>query len=169
MAHTIGGIAAASSIPAKVRPGDAHYRGPIFRQKPPFRTARHGSRRLRAWLGFAAAPPPAPLELPTDLVEPVIEPRCGIDGWTYQGTVLEERFPGPVEAELAPLAHAICAGMATPWTYERTARLMESEGAYAQAYAVLDAGIASGLTLDSALTRWRGRLAAAVLRQPSDQ
>ena len=138
-----------------------------------FRTARHAALRnalrLRAWLGFTATPPPAVLELPPDLVEPVIEPRFGIDGWTYRGTVLEERFPGHIEAELAPLAHAICAGMATPWTYERTARLLEAEGAHAQAYAVLASGIASGLPVDAALSRWRGRLAAAVLRQPSDQ
>ena len=120
--------------------------------------------RLRAWLGFATPGDPAcvPL-LPADLVEPVVEPRFGIDGWTYQGTELEGWFASGVEAELAPLAHAICAGMATAWTFERAARLLEHAGAFSQAYAVLDAAVAGGAPVDAALARWRARLAAAVL------
>jgi hypothetical protein len=101
-------------------------------------------------------------------VEPVIEPRFGIDGWTYQGTVLEEQFPAVVEAELAPLVHAICAGMGTAWTFERAARLLEGERAFAQAYAVVEAAVAAGLAEDAGLVRRRGRLAAAVLAQASE-
>jgi hypothetical protein len=165
MAHTIGGIAATSSIPTKVAAGDRRYGGPIFRQKPSIRSALRRLLRFRAWLGFATAADEAEvLALPADLVEPVVEPRFGIDGWTFQGTVLEERFSGAVEAELAPLVHAMCAGVATAWTYERAARLMEQEEAYSQAYAVLEAAVAGGVTVDAGLVRWRGRLAATVLR-----
>ena len=97
------------------------------------------------------------------------EPHFGIDGWTYQGTALEERFPGHVEAELAPLTHLICAGTATTWTFERAARLLEGEGAFGQAYAVIEAAVAAasgaGQPVDGGLVRWRGRLAVAVLER----
>jgi hypothetical protein len=119
------------------------------------------------WLGFqpAAAGPAA--VLPPELVEPVVEPRLGIDGWTYQGTVLQERFPGQVEAELAPLVHGLCGGLGTPYGYERAAELLEGQRSYAQAYAVLEAyfaaHFASGARPDPAMAKRRARVARAVL------
>lgn len=115
------------------------------------------------WLGFAPSPAvPVPL-LPPELVEPVVEPRLGIDGWSYQGTVLQERFPGPVEAELAPLVHSLCGGFGTPYGYERAAELLESQKSYAQAYAVIEAYLASGARPDAAMAKRRARVARAVL------
>ena len=164
MAHTIGGIGPASSGPSRGPAATAHYAGPIFTQILTFRSwPRPGApARLLAWLGFA---PPAdpPCALPPDLVEPVVEPRLGIDGWTYQGTVLEERFPVPVEAELAPLVHGLCRGFGTPYGYERAADLLEGQQSYAQAYAVVEAYLARAVRPDPNMVRRRARLARAVL------
>ena len=101
--------------------------------------------------------------LPDDLLEPIVEPRCGIDGWTYRGTDLEESFPPHVEAELAQTVHMICARLATAWNYRRAVQLMESQRAYSQAYAVLEIWAAEGPDPDPALPKWRARLARAVL------
>jgi hypothetical protein len=101
--------------------------------------------------------------LPPDLLEPVVEPRFSIDGWTYRGTPLEEAFPPQVEAELAQAVHMICAGLATAWNYRRAVQLLEREGAYAQAYAVLEFWAAEGPDPDPGLPKWRARLARAVL------
>ncbi|ACU70320.1 hypothetical protein Caci_1397 [Catenulispora acidiphila DSM 44928] len=101
--------------------------------------------------------------LPPDLLEPVVEPRCGIDGWTYQGTELEECFPPQVEAELAQTVHMICTRLATAWNYRRAAQLLESQRAYSQAYAVLEIWSAEGPDPDPTLPKWRARLARAVL------
>jgi hypothetical protein len=96
-------------------------------------------------------------------VEPVVEPRFGIDGWSYAGTVLEECFEPRVEAELAQAVHMICGGLATAWNYRRAAQLLEGQKAYAQAYAVLEAWAADGPDPDPNLAKWRARLASAVL------
>lgn len=101
--------------------------------------------------------------LPPDLLEAIVEPRCGIDGWSYQGTALEERFPPQVEAELAQAVHMICARLATAWNYRRAVQLLESQQAYSQAYAVLEVWSAEGPDPDHTLSRWRARLARAVL------
>jgi hypothetical protein len=101
--------------------------------------------------------------LPPDLLEPIVEPRLGIDGWGYSRTPLEECFPPQVEAELAQAVHMICARMATAWNYRRAAQLLESQRAYAQAYAVLEAWSAEGPDPDPGLPKWRARLARAVL------
>ena len=140
MAHTIGGIGGPSSGRSGGAAGTAHYAGPIFTQILTFRSWPRPAppARLLAWLGFAP-PADAACVLPPDLLEPVVEPKLGIDGWTYQGTALEERFPLPVEAELAPLVHGLCRGLGTPYGYERAADLLESQQSYAQAYAVVEA------------------------------
>jgi hypothetical protein len=96
-------------------------------------------------------------------VEPIVEPRLGIDGWNYAGTVLQECFAPTVEAELAQAVHMICGGQATAWNYRRAAQLLEGEGAHGQAYAVLEAWAADGPDPDPGLPKWRARLAAAVL------
>lgn len=101
--------------------------------------------------------------LPPDLLEPIVEPRCGIDGWTYEGTDLQECFPPHVEAELAQTVHMICARLATAWNYRRAVQLMEGQGSYSQAYAVLEIWAAEGPDPDPALPKWRARLARAVL------
>ena len=105
--------------------------------------------------------------LPDDLLEPIVEPRCGIDGWTYQGTDLQESFPPHVEAELAQTVHMICARLATAWNYRRAVQLMESQRVYSQAYAVLEIWAAEGPDPDPALPKWRARLARAVLASTS--
>jgi hypothetical protein len=133
-------------------------------------TFRAALRRALEWLGFeGAAAPCAATELPPNLIEPLVAPRYGIDGWTYQGTVLEDRFPADIEAELAALTHAVCAGLATPWGYEESARLLERHGAYAQAYAVVMAYVDAGAIPDSPLMKRRTRLAAAVLSQAGER
>jgi hypothetical protein len=119
---------------------------------------------LWAWLGFGAAGTPAATLAP-DLLESIVEPRFGIDGWNYAGTVLEDRFAPEVESELAQAVHMICAGPATGWNYRRAAQLLEGQGAYGQAYAVLEAWAAHGPDPDPGLPKWRARLAAAVLAQ----
>jgi hypothetical protein len=101
--------------------------------------------------------------LPVDLLEPVVEPRCTIDGWTFKGTALEECFPPQVDAELAQTVHMICAGLATAWNYRRAAQLLEEQRAYSQAYAVLEVWSAEGPEPDPTLPKWRARLARAVL------
>jgi hypothetical protein len=105
--------------------------------------------------------------LPPDLLEPVVEPRLGIDGWTYQGTDLQECFPAAVEAELAPLVHGLCRGLGTAWGYERAAHLLESQKSYTQAYAVVEAYFAAvarpAERSAPAMARRRARLARAVL------
>jgi hypothetical protein len=101
--------------------------------------------------------------LPPDLLEPIIEPRLGIDGWSYSGTALEESFPPQVEAELAQAVHMISAGLATAWNYRRAAQLLENQHAYAQAYAVLELWSTEGPDPDLGLPKWRARLARAVL------
>jgi hypothetical protein len=101
--------------------------------------------------------------LPPDLLEPVVEPRCGIDGWTYEGTLLEESFPSQIEAELAQAMHMICARLATAWHYRRAAQLLEGQRAYSQAYAVLEIWSTEGPDPDPTLPKWRARLARAVL------
>ena len=101
--------------------------------------------------------------LPAELLEPVVEPRFSIDGWTYEGTELQECFPPDVDAELAQAVHMISAGLATAWHYRRAAQLLESQRVYAQAYAVLEAWSAEGPDPDPALPKWRARLARAVL------
>jgi hypothetical protein len=105
--------------------------------------------------------------LPPDLVEPVVEPKLGIDGWTYQGTDLEECFPAAVEAELAPLVHGLCRGLGTEWGYERAASLLESQQSYAQAYAIVEAYYAAvaqpAARAATAMAKRRTRLARAVL------
>lgn len=95
----------------------------------------------------------------------MVEPRLGIDGWSYAGTVLEECFEPQVEAELAQAVHMICGGLATAWNYRRAAQLLEEQRAYAQAYAVLEAWAADGPDPDPNLAKWRSRLASAVLTQ----
>jgi hypothetical protein len=137
------------------------------------RAVRSGPRRVLAWLGFegvaGTANDHAVAELPPDLVETLVAPRYGIDGWTYQGTELEECFPPDVEPEIAALAHAVGAGLTTSWGYEQVARLLERHGAYGQAYAVIQAHIdqstAQDAIPDSSLMKWRARLAQAVLAQ----
>ncbi len=101
--------------------------------------------------------------LPPDLLEPVVEPRCTIDGWTYAGTELAERFPPQVEAELAQAVHMICAGLATAWNYRRATQLLEGQRAYSQAYAVLETWANEGPDPDPTVPKWRARLARAVL------
>lgn len=101
--------------------------------------------------------------LPPDLLEPVVEPRFSIDGWTYEGTSLQECFPPQVEAELAQAVHMICAGLATAWHYRRAAQLLEAQRSCSQAYAVLEIWSAQGPDPDPALPKWRARLARAVL------
>lgn len=68
-----------------------------------------------------------------------------------------------MEAELAPLVHGLCRGLGTPYGYERAAYLLESQKSYSQAYAVLEAYLASGAVLNPATVKWRARLARAVL------
>ena len=101
--------------------------------------------------------------LPPDLLEPIVEPRFTIDGWTYYGTALEERFPPQVEAELAQAVHMISARLATAWNYRRAAQLLEREREYSQAYAVLESWSSEGPDPDPTLHKWRARLAQAVL------
>ena len=101
--------------------------------------------------------------LPPDLLEPVVEPRLSIDGWSYEGTALEECFPPQVEAELAQAVHMICTGHATAWNFRRAVQLLERQRAYAQAYAVLETWSAEGPDPDPTLPKWRARLARAVL------
>jgi hypothetical protein len=101
--------------------------------------------------------------LPADLLEPIVEPRFSIDGWTYEGTSLEECFPPQVEAELAQAVHMICARLATAWNYRRAAQLLENHRAYSQAYAVLEIWSTEGPDPEPALPKWRARLARAVL------
>ena len=59
----------------------------------------------------------------------------------------------------------ICGGLATAWNYRRAAQLLESQQAYAQAYAVLEAWAAAGPEPDPNMAKWRARLAVAVLAQ----
>lgn len=99
-----------------------------------------------------------------DLVEPIVEPRFGIDGWSYAGTVLQECFEPRVEAELAQAVHMICGGLATDWNYRRAVQILEGQRAYAQAYAVLEAWSAEQEEPDPALAKWRAKVAAAVLK-----
>ena len=161
------------------------YAGHICRQKLTFHTVL---RSALAWLGFdreaesgvsgvraasgepavSAAVLPAAV-LPADLVEPVVAPRYGIDGWTYRGTVLEAFFPDDAETELASLTHAVCGGLATPWGYEQAARLLERYGAYGQAYAVVAAYETTSGNLDGSWSRRRARLAAAVLAHGTEE
>ena len=104
--------------------------------------------------------------LPPDLLEPIVEPRCGIDGWTYKGTELDDCFPPQVEAELAQTVHMICTAHATAWNYRRAAQLLEGQRSYSQAYAVLELWSAEGPDPDPTLPKWRARLARAVLSNP---
>jgi hypothetical protein len=137
-------------------------------------TIRALPRRVLDWLGFGSGPslpaaPEGPVQvLPSDLVEPLVAPAYGIDGWTYQGTVLEECFPPDVEVELSALIHAVCSGLATTWSYEQAARLLEKQKAYGQAYAVVAAYIESGAVVTGSLLKWRARLADAFLAQAAD-
>jgi len=93
----------------------------------------------------------------------LVEPRLGIDGWSYTGTPLEDCFPPQVEAELAQTVHMICAGLATAWNYRRAVQLLEGQGAYVQAYVVLEDWAADGPDPDPGLPKWRIRLARAAL------
>ncbi|WP_194904861.1 hypothetical protein [Catenulispora rubra] len=101
--------------------------------------------------------------LPPDLLEPVVEPRLSIDGWSYEGTELEECFPPQVESELAQAVHMIRTGHATAWNYRRAVQLLEGQRAYSQAYAVLETWSTEGPDPDPTLPKWRARLARAVL------
>ena len=104
--------------------------------------------------------------LPPDLLQPVVEPRLSIDGWSYQGTPLEGCFPPEVEIELGQTVHLICTRTATAWNHRRAVQLLEEQRAYAQAYAVLEIWSAEGPDPDPGLRKWRARLARAVLANP---
>lgn len=56
----------------------------------------------------------------------------------------------------------ICAGLATPWNYRRAIHILETQHAYGQAYALLEAWSTTGPPPN--LAKWRARLATAVLR-----
>ncbi|NUR60813.1 MAG: hypothetical protein HOV87_19435 [Catenulispora sp.] len=98
------------------------------------------------------------------MLEPIIEPRLGIDGWSYTGTSLEECVDPHLEPELAQAVHLITSGLATAWNYRRAIQLLESQRAYGQAYAILEAWATDGPEPDGSLSKWRARLAAGVLR-----
>jgi hypothetical protein len=82
---------------------------------------------------------PAPVEVD---VEPLVEPRATIDGWTLEGTRLAGSVPRRMQRELCTLLHGIAVRAETPYTYLRAAELLERSGEHTQAFAVCEAWLA---------------------------
>jgi hypothetical protein len=98
-------------------------------------------------------------------VEPLIEPRATIDGWTLDGTRLVEAVPRGEQRELCTLLHGIAVRADTPYTYVRAAEILEHSGERAQAYAVCEAWLSRSSARNvayahdtRAITRTRERL-----------
>ncbi|MFI1378786.1 hypothetical protein [Embleya sp. NPDC020886] len=72
----------------------------------------------------------------------LVQPRRSLDGWTLEGTALEDRFEREELRELGTLLHGVGAEMRTAWTYERAADLLERAGERPQALAVVEAWFA---------------------------
>lgn len=69
--------------------------------------------------------------------EPLPHPHQDLDGWTLAGTELRE-LRGPTAREMAVLLHSIDLHVDTPWTYQRAADMLESEGHPEMALTALD-------------------------------
>jgi hypothetical protein len=120
-----------------------------------------------------ARPPrePRPRRVPEVVVvdvAPPVEPKFGIDGWTFEGTALAGRFPLELDAEAAGLMHNVGRGMATTWIYERLCDLLISHKAPEQALAVLDMYLRQcadrDVTPDRGLARRRQHVANKVAK-----
>lgn len=69
--------------------------------------------------------------------EQLPHPNRDLDGWTLSGTTLSH-VHGPDARELAVLLHSIDLKVDTPWTYQRTADMLEHSGHPAMAITALD-------------------------------
>lgn len=72
------------------------------------------------------------------LGDPLPVPTATVDGWTLTGTPLAH-VRGDAGRELATHLHGIELGVETPWTYLRTAELLEQCGFPRMALTALDA------------------------------
>jgi hypothetical protein len=84
---------------------------------------------------------------PVEIVPAAIPvPRFSIDGWTLTGTPLADkltsRLPRPDLRELETLLHGIAGEVATPYTYERAAVLLERSDEPGPALSVCEAWLA---------------------------
>lgn len=78
------------------------------------------------------------------LGDPLPVPKATVDGWTLAGTPLGH-LRGDASRELATHLHGIELGVETPWTYLRTAELLEECGFPRMALTALDAWLSHPL------------------------
>ena len=72
------------------------------------------------------------------LGDPLPVPKATVDGWTLDGTPLVH-IKGSAGRELATHLHGIELGVETPWTYLRTAELLDECGFPRMSLTAIDA------------------------------